>query len=325
MSDNGSNVLLEVKDLVKWFPIKRGIFGSVQGYVKAVDGVSFNVKKGETVGLVGETGSGKTTIGRLVLRLIPQTRGQVIFDGVDITALDYSHFRPMKKDMQIIFQDPYSSLNPRMTVGEIIAEPLIVHTKMTTKEREKRVYELLELVTLRPEHARRYPHEFSGGQRQRIGIARALALNPRFIVADEPISALDVSIQAQITNLLIDLQAKLGLSFLFIAHDLSVIKHMSDSVLVLYLGKVMEYGANADIFGQPRHPYTQALLSAVPVPDPDYKRDRILLQGEIPSPIDPPSGCVFHTRCPYATDKCKKEVPELREVSPGHFAACHYA
>jgi len=207
----------------------------------------------------------------------------------------------MKKDMQIIFQDPYSSLNPRMTIGEIISEPLIVHTNMTAQEREKRVYELLELVTLRPEHARRYPHEFSGGQRQRIGIARALALNPKFIVADEPISALDVSIQAQITNLLIDLQKELGLSFLFIAHDLSVIKHMCDSVLVLYLGKVMEYGSNADVFQHSRHPYTQALLSAVPVPDPDYKRERILLQGEIPSPIDPPPGCVFHTRCPYAT------------------------
>lgn len=325
MSDNNSDVLLEVNDLVKWFPIKRGFFGGVQGNVKAVDGVSFKIKKGEILGLVGETGSGKTTIGRLVLRLIPHTKGQVLFDGIDITAMDYSKFRPMKKDMQIIFQDPYSSLNPRMTIGEIIAEPLIVHTKMSTKEREKRVYELLELVTLRPEHSRRYPHEFSGGQRQRIGIARALALNPRFIVADEPISALDVSIQAQITNLLIDLQGRLGLSFLFIAHDLSVIKHMCDSVLVLYLGKVMEYGTNADIFQQSRHPYTQALLSAVPVPDPDYKRDRILLQGEIPSPIDPPSGCVFHTRCPYATDKCKTDVPELREVAPGHLVACHYA
>jgi len=323
MSNN--DILLEVHDLVKWFPIKRGLFGTVQGYVKAVDGVSFNIRAHETLGLVGETGSGKTTIGRLVLRLIPQTRGKVIFDGVDITALDYRAFRPMKKDMQIIFQDPYSSLNPRMTIGEIIAEPLIVHTNMTAKEREKRVYELLELVTLRPEHARRYPHEFSGGQRQRIGIARALALNPRFIVADEPISALDVSIQAQITNLLIDLQKELGLSFLFIAHDLSVIKHMCDSVLVLYLGKCMEYGSNADVFQHSRHPYTQALLSAVPVPDPDYKRERILLQGEIPSPIDPPPGCVFHTRCPYATEKCKTDQPELREVEPGHLVACHYA
>lgn len=323
MSNN--DILLEVHDLVKWFPIRRGLFGTVQGYVKAVDGVSFNIRAHETLGLVGETGSGKTTIGRLVLRLIPQTRGKVIFDGVDITALDYRSFRPMKKDMQIIFQDPYSSLNPRMTIGEIIAEPLIVHTNMTTQEREKRVYELLELVTLRPEHAKRYPHEFSGGQRQRIGIARALALNPRFIVADEPISALDVSIQAQITNLLIDLQKELGLSFLFIAHDLSVIKHMCDSVLVLYLGKVMEYGSNADVFQHSRHPYTQALLSAVPVPDPDYKRERILLQGEIPSPIDPPAGCVFHTRCPYATEKCRTDQPELREVEPGHLVACHYA
>ncbi|MBK6585725.1 MAG: dipeptide ABC transporter ATP-binding protein [Coprothermobacter sp.] len=315
MSNN--DILLEVHDLVKWFPIRRGLFGSVQGYVKAVDGVSFNIRAHETLGLVGETGSGKTTIGRLVLRLIPLNRGKVIFNGVDITALDYRSFRPMKKDMQIIFQDPYSSLNPRMTIGEIISEPLIVHTNMTAQEREKRVYELLELVTLRPEHARRYPHEFSGGQRQRIGIARALALNPKFIVADEPISALDVSIQAQITNLLIDLQKELGLSFLFIAHDLSVIKHMCDSVLVLYLGKVMEYGSNADVFQHSRHPYTQALLSAVPVPDPDYKRERILLQGEIPSPIDPPPGCVFHTRCPYATEKCRTDKPELREVEPG--------
>ncbi|NPV88563.1 dipeptide ABC transporter ATP-binding protein [Coprothermobacteraceae bacterium] len=320
-----NDVLLEVHDLVKWFPIKRGVFGRVQGHVKAVDGVSFSLRQGETLGLVGESGSGKTTIGRLVLKLIPHTRGRIVFEGVDITSMNYSQFRPMKKDMQIIFQDPYSSLNPRMTVGEIIAEPLLVHTNMTQKEREKRVYELLEKVTLRPEHARRYPHEFSGGQRQRIGIARALALNPKFIVADEPISALDVSIQAQITNLLIDLQRDMNISFLFIAHDLSVVKHMADSVLVLYLGKPMEYGKNEDVFVHPRHPYTQALLSAVPVPDPDYKRERIILQGEIPSPIDPPKGCVFHTRCPYATDKCKTEIPQLREVATGHFVACHYA
>lgn len=324
--------ILVVRNLKKYFPIRAGLLRRVVGFVKAVDDVSFEVYEGMTLGLVGESGSGKTTVGRTILRLIEPTAGEVIFEGKDIAHLKPAELRPYRRDMQMIFQDPYGSLNPRMTVGEIIAEPLIVHTKMSKAEIEKRVYELLEIVGLRPEYARRYPHEFSGGQRQRIGIARALALNPKFIVADEPVSALDVSIQAQVINLMIDLQTNYNIAFLFIAHDLSVVKHMSDYVAVMYLGKIMEYGKNEHIFEQPRHPYTQALLSAVPVPDPDYKRERIILSGEIPSPINPPSGCRFHTRCPlYQTlpeDKkrlCREKEPPLRDIGGGHKVACHFA
>ncbi len=317
--------ILQVRNLKKYFPIRAGLMRRVVAHVKAVDDVSFDVYDGSTVGLVGESGSGKTTVGRTILKLIEPTAGEILFEGHNIAHLKPSQMLEFRKEMQMIFQDPYGSLNPRMTVGEIIAEPLVVHTKMTKDEIEKRVYELLEVVGLRPEYARRYPHEFSGGQRQRIGIARALALQPKFIVADEPVSALDVSIQAQVINLMIELQQKYGISFLFIAHDLAVVRHMSDYVAVMYLGKIMEYGNNSHIFEEPKHPYTQALLSAVPVPDPDYQRERIILQGEIPSPINPPKGCRFHTRCPYATEKCRTQEPPLRDIGGGHFVACHYA
>ncbi len=317
--------ILQVRNLKKYFPIRAGLLRRVVAHVKAVDDVSFDVFDGTTVGLVGESGSGKTTVGRTILKLIEPTSGEILFNGTNIAHLKSSQMLEFRKEMQMIFQDPYGSLNPRMTVGEIIAEPLVVHTKMSKQEIEKRVYELLEVVGLRPEYARRYPHEFSGGQRQRIGIARALALQPKFIVADEPVSALDVSIQAQVINLMIELQQKYGISFLFIAHDLAVVRHMSDYVAVMYLGKIMEYGNNAHIFDEPKHPYTQALLSAVPVPDPDYQRERIILQGEIPSPINPPKGCRFHTRCPYATEKCRTQEPPLRDIGGGHFVACHYA
>ncbi|MEJ5337364.1 MAG: dipeptide ABC transporter ATP-binding protein [Thermus sp.] len=317
------SVLLEVKDLKKHFPIRGGILSRVVGSVKAVDGVSFAIKKGEVLGLVGESGSGKTTVGRTLLRLIEPTGGRIFFGGEDITELPKDRLRPYRRRMQIIFQDPFSSLNPRMTVGDIIAEPLIIHgLAKDPKERTERVAELLKLVGLSPDHMRRYPHEFSGGQRQRIGIARALAVAPEFIVADEPVSALDVSIQAQVVNLLQDLKEELGLTLLFIAHDLAVVEYISDRVAVMYLGKVMELASSRELYRNPKHPYTEALLSAVPIPDPTVKRERIVLQGDIPSPINPPSGCVFRTRCRYALPECAHTVPELKEVAPGHFKAC---
>jgi len=315
--------LVEVKNLKKWFPIRGGILSRVVANVKAVNDVSFGVRKGEVLGLVGESGSGKTTVGRTVLRLIEPTEGSISFDGKDITHLPKGELRTYRRKMQIIFQDPFASLNPRMTVGDIIAEPLLIHHLASSAQaRNERVAELLQTVGLNPDHVRRYPHEFSGGQRQRIGIARALAVDPDFIVADEPVSALDVSIQAQVVNLLQDLKDRLGLTILFIAHDLAVVEYISDRIAVMYLGKMMELSNARELYRNPKHPYTEALLSAIPTPDPTIKRDRIVLQGDIPSPINPPSGCVFRTRCRYAIPACAETVPELREVSPGHFKAC---
>ncbi|MCL6528199.1 MAG: dipeptide ABC transporter ATP-binding protein [Thermaceae bacterium] len=315
--------LVEIKNLKKWFPIRGGILSRVVANVKAVNDVSFDVKKGEVLGLVGESGSGKTTVGRTVLRLIEPTGGNIIFDGKDITHLPKGELRSYRRKMQIIFQDPFASLNPRMTVGDIVAEPLVIHHLANSAQaRNERVAELLQTVGLNPDHVRRYPHEFSGGQRQRIGIARALAVNPDFIVADEPVSALDVSIQAQVVNLLQDLKDRLGLTVLFIAHDLAVVEYISDRIAVMYLGKVMELSSSRELYRNPKHPYTEALLSAIPTPDPTVRRDRIVLQGDIPSPINPPSGCVFRTRCRYAIKECSQTVPEMREVSPGHFKAC---
>ncbi len=321
--DTTTTHLVEVTHLKKWFPIRGGILSRVVANVKAVNDVSFGVKKGEVLGLVGESGSGKTTVGRTILRLIEPTEGSIRFDGQDITHLPKNQLRAYRRRMQIIFQDPFASLNPRMTVGDIIAEPLVIHgLEGSAKARNDRVAELLELVGLNPDHVRRYPHEFSGGQRQRIGIARALAVRPEFIVADEPVSALDVSIQAQVVNLLQDLKEQLGLTLLFIAHDLAVVEYISDRVAVMYLGKIMELAPSRDLYLNPRHPYTEALLSAIPTPDPTVKRERIVLQGDIPSPINPPSGCVFRTRCRYAIAECATTVPELKEVAPGHFKAC---
>ncbi|RDI94705.1 dipeptide ABC transporter ATP-binding protein [Meiothermus sp. QL-1] len=315
--------LVEVENLKKWFPIRGGVLSRVVGHVKAVNGVSFGVKKGEVLGLVGESGSGKTTVGRTILRLIEPTEGTIRFDGQDITHLPKNQLRAYRRKMQIIFQDPFASLNPRMTVGDIIAEPLVIHNlEASAKARTERVAELLQMVGLNPDHIRRYPHEFSGGQRQRIGIARALAVRPEFIVADEPVSALDVSIQAQVVNLLQDLKEQLGLTLLFIAHDLAVVEYISDRVAVMYLGKIMELATAKELYRNPKHPYTEALLSAIPMPDPTLKRERIVLQGDIPSPINPPSGCVFRTRCRYAIAECAQVVPELKEVAPGHYKAC---
>ncbi len=319
----GNSILLEVRDLKKHFPIRGGVLSRVVASVKAVDGVSFAIHRGEVLGLVGESGSGKTTVGRTLLRLIEPTGGRIFFDGQEITGIPRNALRPFRRRMQIIFQDPFSSLNPRMTVGDIIAEPLVIHgIGKTPQERTERVAELLKLVGLSPDHMRRYPHEFSGGQRQRIGIARALAVAPDFIVADEPVSALDVSIQAQVVNLLQDLKEELGLTLLFIAHDLAVVEYISDRVAVMYLGKVMELAPARELYRNPKHPYTEALLSAVPIPDPTVKRERIVLEGDIPSPINPPSGCVFRTRCRYALPECARVVPELKEVAPGHYKAC---
>ena len=314
--------LLAVRDLKKHFPIKSGLLGRTTSSVKAVDGISFDVMPGEVVGLVGESWSGKTTAGRTILRLVEPTSGEIVFDGTDIAKIPAPAMRDWRRRMQIIFQDPYASLNPRMTVGEIVGQALKIHRLASGADMEDRVVQLLQKVGLAASAVRRYPHEFSGGQRQRIGIARALAVSPQFIVADEPVSALDVSIQAQVLNLLLDLKSELQLTLLFIAHDLSVVEYISDRVIVMYLGKIMEVAPARELYRNPVHPYTQALLSAIPVPDPTVRRERVILQGDIPSPINPPSGCVFRTRCPIAAPECAKVEPPLEAVGPGHFKAC---
>ncbi|NDG83519.1 MAG: dipeptide ABC transporter ATP-binding protein [Proteobacteria bacterium] len=321
-------VLLSVRNLVKQFPIKGGILGREVASVKAVQNVSFDLYRGETLGLVGESGCGKSTLGRCILRLIEPTSGEVFFKGQDILKLDSGDMRKLRRNMQIVFQDPYASLNPRMTVEEILGEPLIIHKLAGSRdERRKRIYELLDLVGLRRESISRFPHEFSGGQRQRICIARALAVKPELLICDEPVSALDVSIQAQIVNLMQDLQKELKLTYLFIAHDLKVVEHISNRVAVMYLGKIAEIAEAEELYSSPRHPYTKALLSAIPIPDPTYKKERVILQGDVPSPISPPSGCFFHPRCPVAQDKCRKDDPALEDVSAWngiHQAACHF-
>ena len=320
-----SDVILEVRNLVKHFPMGGGFFGGKPALVKAVDGVSFSIRRGETLGLVGESGCGKTTTGRCILQLEKPTSGQIIFEGQELTAFSEKELRKVRRRMQVIFQDPYSSLNPRMTVGQIIAEPLAVHAIVPERwARKARVTQLLSHAGLLPAMADRYPHELSGGQRQRVGVARALAMEPSLIICDEPVSALDVSIQAQIINLLEELQAEFGLTYLFVAHDLSVVRHISDRVAVMYLGKIAEITDRKSLYESPQHPYTKALLSAVPIPDPAVEagRERVVLGGEVPSPLNPPSGCVFHPRCPIAVDDCRRIVPELREVRPDHRAAC---
>jgi oligopeptide transport system ATP-binding protein len=325
----GAEPLLHVEHLGKEFPVESGMFKSKNAKtVSAVNDVSFDIYPGETFGLVGESGCGKSTTGRCIMRLTRPTSGKVVFKGVDVAGMKPKQLKGMRRDMQYIFQDPYASLNPRMTIGEIVSEPLVIHNMMgSTAERMKFVAELLDQVGLNPEHINRYPHEFSGGQRQRVGIARAFALKPKLIICDEPVSALDVSIQAQVLNLLSGLQKEYGTAYLFIAHDLSVVQHISDRVAVMYLGNLMEVSDWKTLYAEPYHPYTQSLLSAVPVPDPDLQRTRkrIILAGDVPSPIDPPSGCRFHTRCPIAKEVCSREHPELKEVAPGHFCACHFA
>ena len=317
-----SERILEVRDIRRWYTLPRRSFGGRPETLKAVDGVSFAIESGEVLGLVGESGSGKTTIGRTVLRLNPVTSGKIVFRGRDITTLTRAGMRPIRRDMQLIFQDPFASLNPRMTVGRIVAAPLAIHGASSPAESREQVAAALTMVGLLPRHAARYPHEFSGGQRQRIGIARALILHPAFLVADEPVSALDVSIQAQIVNLLLDLKDRLGLTILFIAHDLAVVGQISDRIAVMYLGKLMELAPTETLFANPRHPYTEALFAAAPVPDPARRSRRVLLSGDIPSPLTPPSGCVFRTRCPYAIGACAEQEPAFREVEPGHFKAC---
>jgi oligopeptide/dipeptide ABC transporter ATP-binding protein len=324
VSANGATKLIEVRNLEKHFPLRQGIILQKQvGAVRAVDGISFDVYEGETLGLVGESGCGKSTTARLITRLLEPTGGEVIYKGNDIAHSSRSVLKPLRRDMQMIFQDPYSSLNPRKTVGSIIGEPFVIHeVESDAGKRKKRVQELMDIVGLNPEHYNRFPHEFSGGQRQRIGVARAIALKPKLIVADEPVSALDVSIQAQIVNLLEDLQAKFGLTYLFIAHDLSVVEHISTRVAVMYLGKIVEIAPAKELYTNPRHPYTEALLSAVPIPDPTMKRKRILLEGDVPSPINPPSGCRFHTRCALRVPSCSTNEQVLKEISPNHWVAC---
>ena len=316
--------LLDVRHLKKHFPIKGGVFSKTIGYVYAVDDINFTLEKGETLGLVGESGCGKSTTGRTILRLIEPTDGAIYFEGQDITGLDKGAMRALRREMQIIFQDPYASLNPRMTVGSIIGEPLEIHKIARGSEKGERVASLLQKVGLRAEDMRKYPHEFSGGQRQRIGIARALALNPKLIVCDEPVSALDVSIQAQVINLLEDLQAEFGLSYLFIAHNLNVVEHISDRVAVMYLGQIVELASDEELYKNPQHPYTEALLSAVPIPDPTVKKKRIILEGDVPSPINPPRGCHFHTRCMYKEKICEEVEPEFKHIGGGHWVACHF-
>ncbi|GAA0351700.1 ABC transporter ATP-binding protein [Bacillus horti] len=318
-----SETILEVNNLKKYFPIRGGVFQKTIGHVKAVDDISFTMKKGETLGLVGESGCGKSTVGRTIVRLYDKTEGDVIFEGVDVHKLSKNKLRSLRPKMQLVFQDPFSSLNPRLRIGDSIGEALLDHGLTSKSELRDRVHEVLKICGLQPYHIDRYPHEFSGGQRQRVGIARALILNPDFIVLDEPVSALDVSIQAQIINLLTDLREKERLSYLFISHDLSVVEHICDTVAVMYLGSMAEMASREELFRNPLHPYTQALLSAVPVPDPTLKRERIVLQGDIPSPANPPSGCKFHTRCPIAKDICRQEIPKYRDVGGNHFVACH--
>ena len=324
MTEERKTPLLEVRDLKKWFPAKKSPFSREKIFIKAVDGVSFTLNEGETLGVVGESGCGKSTMGRSVLRLLEPTGGQVIYKGVDYTALKDKELRDSRKELQIIFQDPYASLDPRMTIGDIIAEPLDIQLKLSAKERMERVLQTMDRAGLNTRFVNRYPHEFSGGQRQRIGIARAIALNPKILVCDEPVSALDVSIQAQVINLLMDLQKEMGMAYIFISHDLSVIKHISDRVAVMYLGHLVEIADKKDIYAHPMHPYTVALLSAIPVPDRKHKKEKIVLEGDLPSPANPPSGCVFHTRCYKAQDICKTEVPELKDCGNGHCCACHF-
>jgi oligopeptide/dipeptide ABC transporter ATP-binding protein len=315
--------VIEVKDLKKHFPVKKGLLRRTVGQVYAVDGVTFTVRAGETLGLVGESGCGKTTAGRAAMRLVEPTSGSIKVEGREIMGLSKAELRPYRREMQIIFQDPFSSLNPRMTAGDIVGEPLLVHGVANAKERQEQVSALFARVGLRPAQMKNYPHQFSGGQRQRIGIARALALGPKLIVGDEPVSALDVSIQAQVINLLMELQAERRLSYLFISHNLAVVEHISHQIAVMYLGRIVEYADTRSIFTNAQHPYTEALLAAVPVPDPAIKRKKIVLQGDVPSPVKPPSGCHFHTRCPYAVQRCKVDVPSLREIAPGHHVSCH--
>jgi oligopeptide transport system ATP-binding protein len=325
VENENSEVLLSVKDLKMHFPIKGGLLGRTQGYVKAVDGVTFDIFKGETFGLVGESGCGKSTTGRALLRLLEATSGSVRFDGKDIFALSENELRTARREMQLIFQDPFSSLNPRLSVGETLDRVLKIHGLGTKEERENRIKEILELVGLTSFHMRRYPHEFSGGQRQRIGIARALTLNPKLIVLDEPVSALDVSIQSQVVNLLEDLQEQLGLTYLFVSHGLNIVRHISDRVGVMYLGKMVELADSDTLFEEPKHPYTQALMSANPIANPRLRdKPKIILQGDVPSPINPPSGCYFHTRCPYAQPKCREEAPEFVKTGENQYVACHY-